>query len=109
MDLKPIAVVVLSVALLTLAVVVLPVAVAVPPVAVLPLAVVVPPVTAIMPRHRVICRLVLQSHAYSKKYLYDVLMYLRGNFIGTEDGRWTTTTTTDDRRHTLNLSFYTSQ
>ncbi len=30
-------------------------------------------------------------------------MYLRGNSIGTDDGR-RTTTTTDDRRHTLNLS-----
>ena len=36
-------------------------------------------------------------------------MYLRGNSIGTDDGRQTTEDrrqTTDDRRHTLNLSFY---
>ena len=64
----PVAVVVLPVALLTLAVVVSPVAVVVPPVAVLPLAVVVPPVTVVVPRRRVTRRLVLQSHAYSKKY-----------------------------------------
>ena len=64
----PVAVFVLPVALLTLAVVVSPVAVVVPPVAVLPLAVVVPPVTVVVPRRRVTRRLVLQSHAYSKKY-----------------------------------------
>ncbi len=34
--------------------------------------------------------------------LCDVLMYLRGNSIGTDNGRQTT----DDRQHTINLSFY---
>ncbi len=34
--------------------------------------------------------------------LRDVLMYLCGNSIGTDDGQQTT----DNRQHTLNLSFY---
>jgi hypothetical protein len=47
---------------------VLPVAIVVPPVAILPLAVIVLPVTVVVPRPRVTHLLVLQSHAYSKKY-----------------------------------------
>jgi hypothetical protein len=58
----PLAVVVLSVALLTLAVIVSPVAVVVPPVAILPLAVIVPPVNVVVPRRCVTRRLILQSH-----------------------------------------------
>ena len=92
----PVTVVVLPVALLTLAVVV-------SLVAVLPLAVVVLPVTVVVPR-RVTCRLVLQSHAHSKKYYCNVLMYLLGSLIGTDNRRQMTDD--DDGRHTLNLYYY---
>ena len=92
----PVTGVVLPGALLTLAVVV-------SLVAVLPLAVVVLPVTVVVPR-RVTCRLVLQSHAHSKKYYCNVLMYLLGSLIGTDNRRQMTDD--DDGRHTLNLYYY---
>jgi hypothetical protein len=63
-----VAIVFLPVALLTLAVVVSLVADIVLPVAVLPLAIVMLPITVVVPRRRVTHRLILQSHAYSKKY-----------------------------------------
>ena len=63
-----VAVMVPPVAVVVPPVAVLPIAVIVPPVVALPLAVAVPPVTVAVPPRRVTRRLVLQSHAYSKKY-----------------------------------------